>query len=196
MTDTFKEKRYKYLAKIFKIIKKYNDELMTDETKLSESEIKKIALDIEQQILFATKDESRTSGYLVYDTSNNYSESFTKFYENNICSVLANINKDNYIGNTYLIAKILANEIKPEEIAKKIVNYPYDLFPSENEKYINIIEKQEDASSDYGLDISSSHFCHRCKSDKCMATQAQLRSADESMTTLVTCLNCGNKWQY
>ncbi|TFK38327.1 transcription elongation factor [Crucibulum laeve] len=38
--------------------------------------------------------------------------------------------------------------------------------------------------------------CSRCKQRKCRYRQAQTRSADEPMTTFVTCTNCGNKWKF
>ncbi|KAG1758220.1 transcription elongation factor [Suillus occidentalis] len=38
--------------------------------------------------------------------------------------------------------------------------------------------------------------CGRCKQRKCRYRQAQTRSADEPMTTFVTCVNCGNKWKF
>ena len=37
--------------------------------------------------------------------------------------------------------------------------------------------------------------CYKCKSKKCTYYQLQTRSADESMTTYVTCLDCGNRWK-
>ncbi|KAH7925798.1 transcription elongation factor [Leucogyrophana mollusca] len=38
--------------------------------------------------------------------------------------------------------------------------------------------------------------CSRCKQRKCRYRQAQTRSADEPMTTFVTCVNCGNRWKF
>lgn len=37
--------------------------------------------------------------------------------------------------------------------------------------------------------------CGRCKSTKTSYYQMQTRSADEPMTTFVTCRNCGHKWK-
>lgn len=37
--------------------------------------------------------------------------------------------------------------------------------------------------------------CKRCKQRKCTFYQLQTRSADEPMTTFVSCLNCGNNWK-
>lgn len=38
--------------------------------------------------------------------------------------------------------------------------------------------------------------CRRCKSMKTTYYQLQTRSADEPMTTYVTCLKCNNKWKF
>ena len=37
--------------------------------------------------------------------------------------------------------------------------------------------------------------CNRCKSKKTTYYQLQTRSADEPMTTYVTCVNCGKNWK-
>ncbi|KAM0752417.1 transcription elongation factor [Meredithblackwellia eburnea MCA 4105] len=38
--------------------------------------------------------------------------------------------------------------------------------------------------------------CGKCKQRKTMYYQMQTRSADEPMTTFVTCLNCNNRWKF
>jgi len=37
--------------------------------------------------------------------------------------------------------------------------------------------------------------CPRCKQSKCRYIMLQTRSADEPMTTFVTCVNCGHHWR-
>ena len=37
--------------------------------------------------------------------------------------------------------------------------------------------------------------CRKCQSNKCTYYQMQTRSADEPMTTFVTCIDCGNRWK-
>jgi hypothetical protein len=44
-------------------------------------------------------------------------------------------------------------------------------------------------------DYSGLFKCGRCKSTKTTYYQMQTRSADEPMTTYVTCKNCGHKWK-
>lgn len=38
--------------------------------------------------------------------------------------------------------------------------------------------------------------CHKCHSKKCTYYQLQTRSADEGMTTYVTCSTCKNRWRF
>ena len=46
------------------------------------------------------------------------------------------------------------------------------------------------------LDANTDNFtCRRCKSKRCSYYQLQTRSADEPMTTFVTCIDCGNRWK-
>ncbi|KAI8874727.1 transcription elongation factor S-II [Backusella circina FSU 941] len=39
-------------------------------------------------------------------------------------------------------------------------------------------------------------MCGKCKHRKCTYFQMQTRSADEPMTTFVTCITCGNHWKF
>ena len=43
---------------------------------------------------------------------------------------------------------------------------------------------------------TSEFTCGRCKRNKTTYYQLQTRSADEPMTTFVTCLHCNNKWKF
>lgn len=46
------------------------------------------------------------------------------------------------------------------------------------------------------IEASTDNFkCRKCKKNRCTYYQAQTRSADEPMTTYVTCLECGNNWK-
>ena len=71
-----------------------------------------------------------------------------------------------------------------------------ELSPDKWEKLI--MEKKEKDENMYvpNLDGNTDMFvCRRCKSNKCSYYQLQTRSADEPMTTFVTCVSCGNRWK-
>ena len=57
-----------------------------------------------------------------------------------------------------------------------------DLFP------INKFETNIEAATD-------TFKCRKCHSKKCTYMQVQTRTADEPMTTFVTCIDCGNRWK-
>ena len=44
--------------------------------------------------------------------------------------------------------------------------------------------------------ISSEFTCRKCKSNNCSHYQMQTRSADEPMTTFVSCQDCGHRWKF
>lgn len=59
-------------------------------------------------------------------------------------------------------------------------------------------EKAKREASKYNTEIQAStdvYQCKRCKSRKCIYSEQQVRSADESMTIFVTCLDCGKQWK-
>ena len=43
---------------------------------------------------------------------------------------------------------------------------------------------------------TDAYTCGRCFKKECTYYQLQTRSADEPMTTFVTCLNCGKRWKF
>ena len=53
------------------------------------------------------------------------------------------------------------------------------------------MEKSKAKEEDY----SGLFKCGKCKSTKTTYYQMQTRSADEPMTSFITCVNCGNKWK-
>lgn len=58
------------------------------------------------------------------------------------------------------------------------------------------IERDKDKYENKNNEGMSKEFkCNRCKKRETRYTQVQTRSADEPMTTFVTCMNCGNNWK-
>ena len=87
--------------------------------------------------------------------------------------------------------------IKNPELCKEIS------FKSEQELYPEIWkditeEKKTHLDNKYFPKIKAStdkFKCGKCKSKECTYYQLQTRSADEPMTTFVTCITCGNRWK-
>ena len=114
---------------------------------------------------------------------------FLKKYSQLARKIIANIT---YTPNANDVKqKILDGVWKPEHIASMTHQQLYPEFYAEMKlkimaKYINMHPEQE---------FDGLFMCHKCKSKKTTYTQAQTRSADEPMTTFVTCLNCDNRWK-
>lgn len=89
--------------------------------------------------------------------------------------------------NSYLLKAINDNKIKPENIA---FLKPEEIFP---EKFDALLKKKklEQAIKDNKA-TSDAFKCPKCKKRKCTIDQKQLRAGDEPMTTIVTCVECGN----
>lgn len=98
-----------------------------------------------------------------------------------------------FIKNPVNVSKIMNNEIKSSQIAFKQYN---ELYPDKWEKLLE--EKRLRLENKYFPKIEAStdiFTCRKCKSNKCTYYQLQTRSADEPMTTFVTCIECGNRWK-
>jgi hypothetical protein len=67
------------------------------------------------------------------------------------------------------------------------------------EAWIEIVQKEilkeKGAYEPHLVPNSTQFFCRKCKKNKCSVVFVQLRSADEPMSALVTCLNCGHKFK-
>ncbi|KAI9028520.1 transcription factor S-II, central domain-containing protein [Hyaloraphidium curvatum] len=57
----------------------------------------------------------------------------------------------------------------------------------------NLLDAQIHADNSAETDMFK---CGKCKQRRTKYYQMQTRSADEPMTTFVTCLNCGNRWKF
>ena len=115
---------------------------------------------------------------------------FSKKYSQLTRKVLANIT---YTPNASEVKqKILENVWPAETIASKTheqlnPEYYAQIKLKIMSKYINMNPEQEH---------DGFFTCGKCKSKKTTYTQAQTRSADEPMTTFVTCLNCDHRWKF
>ena len=93
----------------------------------------------------------------------------------------------------HIVNRIINKEIKARSVGK--MNHQ-ELDPSR--WAVMIQEKKEKDENRYApkLEANTDNYtCRKCKSKKCSYYQLQTRSADEPMTTYVTCLDCGNRWK-
>ena len=118
---------------------------------------------------------------------------FVDIYFNKFKSIYTNLDENSYIKNTNLIIKIKNNEILPQDIP--FMSHQ-ELFPEKWNELVQNKIKRDNAKYNVDLEAATEEFmCYKCKKRKCTYYQLQTRSADEPMTTFVSCLNCGNRWK-
>lgn len=118
---------------------------------------------------------------------------FRKMYFNKARSLYTNLDKNSYVKNTYLINQIEAGMIEIEKIP--FMNYQ-EMFPEHWKRLLDEKYKREKLLYEEKMEAMTDQFkCGRCKSKKCTYYELQTRSADEAMTTFISCLNCGNRWK-
>jgi DNA-directed RNA polymerase subunit M/transcription elongation factor TFIIS len=118
---------------------------------------------------------------------------FTNIYTNKSRAILTNLDKDSYVGNLRLIQRVIDKEFKPHEV-------PYmdmtSIFPERWKDILDMRLKQEENFYKSKQVAKTDMFkCGKCKKRECSYYELQIRSADESSTIFVTCLNCGNRWR-
>ena len=71
-----------------------------------------------------------------------------------------------------------------------------EIMPQKWEELISLKKIRDENKYTPKVEASTDNFtCYKCKSKKCSYYQLQTRSADEPMTTFVSCLDCGNRWK-
>lgn len=151
-----------------------------------------LATDLETAILHVVADQAQKDDIDI-DWNNRI---FWNLYRSKCISFYENLRgSDSYVGNreTWL-QKLKSGEIMPSTLAEMSA---VDLCPARWKASIEkIIEAEKKL---YSKDASAAIFmwCSGCKKKtKCDYYQMQTRSADEPMTTFVTCLECDRKWKF
>lgn len=112
---------------------------------------------------------------------------FTHLYIDHLRTILHNLK------NKHVVELVNEKKIKPHELAFMTHQ---ELMPSLWEQRLNDKKIRDQHIYAPKLEASTDGFtCRKCKSKECSYYQLQTRSADEPMTTFVTCINCGNRWK-
>ena len=92
----------------------------------------------------------------------------------------------------------IINQIKNETIQAHTVAFMthQEMRPDKWQELIEEKAKKDKNKFETNVEASTDTFtCRKCKSNKCTYYQMQTRSADEPMTTFVTCIECGQRWK-
>lgn len=120
---------------------------------------------------------------------------FWNMYRNKAISVYENLRgEQSYVKNDQnWLAKIQSGEMTPTEF---IQLNTVDVCPSRWKETMQKIIELEKKLYSRNMAGSVRRYCRSCKKEtKCEEFQLQTRSADEPMTTFVTCLECDKKWK-
>jgi len=150
---------------------------------------KKLSLNLEKGIFNYTIQTARLRN-IVRKWDN---KAFVMIYVDKFKGILLNLNAKSTVKNKELLKRLKNGEFKAHELAFMTHQ---ELYP---EKWKYLIDKKIKRDKSEGVvDLSAAtdeFFCFKCKKRKCSYYQMQTRSADEPMTTFVTCLLCGNNWR-
>lgn len=95
--------------------------------------------------------------------------------------------------NLKLLEQIKKGSILPQTVA--FMSHQ-QMCPEIWKELINAKLKRSEAMCVDNMEAATDEFkCYKCKNRKCTYYQMQTRSADEPMTTFVTCLICGSNWK-
>uniref|UniRef100_A0A6C0AI26 TFIIS-type domain-containing protein n=1 Tax=viral metagenome TaxID=1070528 RepID=A0A6C0AI26_9ZZZZ len=166
------------------------DKVLENFTELLEDA--ELARTLEDSVLHVISDQALKEGIEV-DWGNRV---FWSMYRNRAISIYENImGTRGYVQNTEDWAtKLKTGQITPRLFAEMTA---VDMFPQRWKAAIErIIEKEKTLYTNKGT-ASIFMWCSRCKKKaKCDYYQLQTRSADEPMTTFVTCLECDRRWKF
>ena len=119
--------------------------------------------------------------------------SFVERYKRKYLSIQYNLKHT----ETHLVERIKKGEIKTATIA---FQPPEVLFPSgpiaTTVEELKIKDLKKELAKTKAENFKGVFQCARCKKWKTTYYQMQTRSADEPMTTYVTCMNCNKKWKF
>jgi transcription elongation factor S-II len=112
---------------------------------------------------------------------------FVKIYVNRLRTIRSNLKDEK------LFKSIINKKIKAHEVAFMTHQ---EMQPDNWSELLELKKIRDENKYEPKLEASTDDFkCWKCKSKKCTYYQLQTRSADEPMTTFVSCLDCGNRWK-
>lgn len=115
-------------------------------------------------------------------------------YNSKARAVLFNLRDD---GNPDLRRRVLDGTVQPERLTlMDNTEMASDQLKKEREIFSAVaLQASTLGAAEEQYASTDMFFCRKCQKRKCTYYQMQTRSADEPMTTFVTCLNCGNRWK-
>jgi DNA-directed RNA polymerase subunit M/transcription elongation factor TFIIS len=116
---------------------------------------------------------------------------FEKAYTDHGLTMIRNLDPNSSVSSTWLLNKLIDGEITPEKMVemdrKDFCPDKWEKIKDERRKEIKMVSENKEVTTDM-------YKCRKCGNKKCTYYQLQIRSIDEPMTTFITCIVCGKKW--
>ena len=143
----------------------------------------KLSKNIEKSVFNYTINEAKSKN-IVRKWENKY---FLQLYKNRLKSIYSNLKNPDFLN------KIKVNKISVRNLEKMSHQ---EMCPEKWKKLIDAKIKRDKNMTSVNMSAATDEFkCYKCKKNKCTYYQLQTRSADEPITTFITCLVCGNRWK-
>jgi transcription elongation factor S-II len=144
---------------------------------------KSIGINIEKGIYNYSINEANKK-YIIKKWDNPY---FKIIYMTRLKSILTNLKNNQDLRNA---------------IQNKSIDYDHvsvithqEMMPKRWDELIKRKIERDKAKYETQKKINSEFTCYKCKSNNCDYYQLQTRSADEPITTFVSCMECGQRWK-
>lgn len=112
---------------------------------------------------------------------------FVQIYLDHLRSIVTNLRPE-------ILKQIEDGTVKPHKVAFMT---HHELCPERWAALIETKSKRDKNKFEVNIAASTDAFtCRKCKGNKCTYMQLQTRSADESMTTYVSCITCSARWKF
>ena len=119
---------------------------------------------------------------------------FKELYKNKALSIIHNLKEP----RSHLKVRVLDGDVKTRDLSTMKADELWPTGPYDQEKRqleYDELRKRLAKEKDDAEDFVGMFTCGKCKSKRTKYYQMQTRSADEPMTTFVTCINCGKRWK-
>jgi transcription elongation factor S-II len=149
----------------------------------------KLSLNLEKSVFNYTITQSKERK-IVRKWDNKH---FIQIYLDRFRSINNNINPKSSTFNKTLLKKVKTKKIKVRELAFMTHQ---EMNPKIWKELVEAKIKRDKNLTEIDMSAATDEFkCYKCQKRVCTYYQLQTRSADEPMTTFITCLNCGNRWK-
>ena len=112
---------------------------------------------------------------------------FIQIYLDHLRSIFVNLRNDK------LTQMVISGDIKAHELA--FMSH-HEMLPEKRDELIKAKSIRDKSKFEQNIEAMTDTFtCRKCRSKQCTYYQMQTRSADEPVTTFVSCILCGTRWK-